>query len=93
MSFHMNVLPECVLKQCYKYIHGVKLLDAVVILHIEVKRKNMKWIYHVLTGVSSFILKQLLLTEMKTESLFQMVPDQKMSKFQFAERNAFLKRE
>ena len=42
LSFHMNVLPECVLKQCYKYIHGVKLLDAVVILHIEVKKKNMK---------------------------------------------------
>ena len=64
----------------------MKLSDVVVILHIEVKRKNMKWIYHVLMAVYNFILKQLLLTEIKMENLCQMVPDQKMSNFKFVRK-------
>lgn len=38
-------------------------------------------IYHMLMDVYSFILKQLLLTEMKTENLCQMLPDQTMISF------------
>lgn len=43
-------------------------------------------IYHMLMDVYSFILKQLLLTEIKMENLCQMVPDQKMSNFKFVRK-------